>query len=136
MTATERARLLEKFNGNAPASAAAVADVERQLASELPAEYRDFLLHCNGGEGFVGPSAYLMLWRVEELLPNNTAYEVSEYAPGLLIFGSDGGGEALAFDMDAAGSPVVSVPFVGMDRRLARTVATSFDGFLAATHQS
>jgi hypothetical protein len=136
MTSTERARLLEKFNCNPPASATAIAEMEQQFGCRLPVDYAEFLSQCNGGEGFVGSNAYLILWRVEELLPHNAAYEVNEYAPGLLVFGSDGGGEALAFDTAAQGFPVVTVPFVGMERTLARTVALSFDGFLVAMHES
>ncbi len=136
MPEAERARLLLRFNCNPPASAAALAEVEAQSGLRLPAEYAAFLLQCNGGEGFIGPNAYLMLWRVEELLPSNAAYEVSDLAPGLLIFGSDGGGEAHAFDTTAASWPVVTVPFVGMDRKLIQTTAASFDGFLAAMFQS
>ena len=48
---------------------------------------------ANGGEGFVG-RAYLILWPIEKLRELNDAYQVEQYAPGFLIFGSDGGGEA------------------------------------------
>lgn len=69
LTSTERARLLEKYNCNPPASAAALAELERQSKFRIPAEHMELLRHCNGGEGFVGPNAYLILWRVEELPP-------------------------------------------------------------------
>lgn len=61
---------------------------------------------------------------------------MSEHAPGLLLFGSDGGGEALAFDTACEGLPVVSVPFVGMDRDLTRTLAASFDELLVSMYHS
>lgn len=46
----------------------------------LPAGYRDSLLKCNGGEGFIGEH-YLILWPIEDLLHLNAAYEVPERAP-------------------------------------------------------
>ena len=61
---------------------------------------------------------------------------MSEHAPGLLLFGSDGGGEALAFDTACEGLPVVSGSFVGMDRDLTRTLAASFDELLVSMYHS
>lgn len=52
------------------------------------------------------------------------------YAPGLFLFGSDGGGEAFAFDLRSNPPPVVSVPFVGMDLSLVEFVAVDFGAFL------
>ena len=60
----------------------------------------------------------------------NKAYEVAEYAPGLLLFGSDGGGEAFAFDTRSATKPIVSVPFVGMELTVTRRLASNFTEFL------
>ena len=72
----------------------------------------------------------VILWRVEELLEFNKAYEVADFAPGLMLFGSDGGAEAFAFDMRSASKPIVDVPFVGMQLGLARPVAANFREFL------
>ena len=66
----------------------------------------------------------------------NDAYEMETYGPGLFLFGSDGGGEALAFDMRAEGRPIVSVPFIGMDRSLIRVMGSSFTAFLESLHAS
>lgn len=71
-----------------------------------------------------------MLWRVTELEQFNREYEVQEYAPGLLLFGSNGGGEAFAFDLRTPVRRVVSLPFVGMDLKIATLLGTSFDSFL------
>jgi len=73
---------------------------------------------------------YLILWKVEELDDMNVAYQVNEYAPGLLLVGSDGGGEAIAYDMRTSPWPIVKVPFVGMELLLAKPVASSFQVFL------
>lgn len=91
----------------------------------LPSDYLDFLKRHNGGEGFVGKK-YIILWKAEELVRFNHEYEVELYAPGIFLFGSSGGGEGYGFDLQDNGLPVVRVPFVGMERRYARSVSKSF----------
>ena|SRR2546425_1936717 len=113
-----------------PATDTALAAAEREIGTKLPHQYLEFLKTRNGGEGFVGPTSYVMLWRAEELAPLNQAYEVQKYAPGLLLFGSDGGGEAYGFDTRTPDWEIVQVPFVGLTWDLARPLAKSFDEFL------
>ena len=84
----------------------------------------------NGGEGFIGEEEYLMLWSVEELPSLNEAYEVQQYAPGLLLFGSSGGGEAYGFDTRNQRFEILRVPFIGMAWDLAQPIANSFDLFM------
>lgn len=131
----DKNRLLGTFNCNPPASAAAVQQVENSCGFHFPDDYAQFILGANGGEGFIGSDVYLILWPIEDLLRLNNAYEVAAYAPGLLLFGSDGGGEAFAFDTHSRGS-VVSVPFVGMDRGLARPMGSNFQEFLESIYKS
>ena len=126
-----------KFAGNLELNSAAsesqIAAAEAHLQLSLPHEFREFLLHGNGGEGFVGQQ-YLMLWRVEDLAPLNRDYLVSEFAPGLLIFGSSGGGDAFGFDTRSPSMPIVRVPFVGMAWKDASEVAKNFRAFLEALY--
>lgn len=135
MTSSDRERLLAKFSGNPPANAAAIRQLETDAGLRLPEDYATFLQEADGGEGFVG-NAYLILWRARELLEMNKAYEVDEYAPGLFLFGSDGGGEAFAFDTRSDAKPIVSVPFVGMELKIARPVAPNFTVFLEELFKS
>ena len=86
----------------------------------------------NGGEGFIGENSYLILWPVDDLHRFNREYEATTYAPGLLLIGSSGGGEAFAYDTRRTPWPVVRVPFVGMDVDLAEDVAKDFMSFLEA----
>jgi SMI1 / KNR4 family (SUKH-1) len=129
MTPADKERLLAKFNGNPPADAASIRQFESEMGFRLPEDYGQFLRQADGGEGFVG-NAYVILWRLGELLEMNRAYQVAEYAPGLFLFGSDGGGEAFAFDTRTAARPIVSVPFVGLELKVARPVAPNFTAFL------
>lgn len=123
--------MFEEFDGNPPASEVSIRNFETDAGFTLPADCAQFLQENNGGEGFIG-NRYVILWCVEELLKLNKAYAVVEYAPGPRLFGSDGGGEAFAFDMRLDSKPIVSVPFVGMDLNLARQVAGCFREFLGA----
>lgn len=117
---------------NSPTLKTDIVRFESAAGFELPAQYSAFLMSVgNGGEGPVGSTGYLVLWKLEELKEMNLAYNVAEYAPGFLFFGSDGGGEAFAFDTRTEKWPVVTIPFVGMKPELAVQVGTDFDDFLA-----
>ena len=135
MTGADKKRLLSNFKANPPAEASSIQEVESELGSSLPEDYAQFLQQADGGEGFIG-NGYLILWRVGDLLTMNKAYEVAEYASSLFLFGSDGGGEAYAFDMRSDTKEIVSVPFVGMEMRLARLVASNFKMFLEELFES
>jgi hypothetical protein len=100
----------------------------------LPDEYLGFLKVSDGVEGFVGEHSYLVLWPIEQLLKLNEDYEVEEFAPGLLIFGSDGGDTAYAYDTRSEEMPIVEVPFIGMNLEAVTTCGTTFVDFLQYLH--
>jgi hypothetical protein len=129
MTSELESLLGEDFNGSNPATAEQIAAVERNLSKSLPHDFQKFLQLTNGGEGMIGEN-YVMLWSAEELGKYNDSYQVNEYAPGLLLFGSDGGGEGYAFDTRISPPTVVMVPFVGMSLKYAKPVAPTFSAFL------
>ncbi len=110
---------------DAPAHPDAVKGLFDQLGVSLPSDYLDFLRQHNGGEGFIGDN-YIIFWRAEELADFNLEYEVNKYAPGILLFGSDGGGEGYGFDTQTKGMPIVRIPFIGMQRRYATPIAKNF----------
>lgn len=103
--------------------------IPKDYPREIPNNYFLFLLTNDGGEGFVGDE-YFILWRAADLMLYNEAYEVTKHAPGLFIFGSNGGGEAYAFDLRDPGVPVVRVPFVGMSLDFAEVIAENFEQLL------
>ncbi|OBQ67168.1 SMI1/KNR4 family protein [Mesorhizobium loti] len=107
---------------DAPAEASLVDGLSARLGVALPKDYTDFLKEHNGGEGFIGDS-YIVFFKAEELVQFNIEYEVEKYAPGILLFGSNGAGEGYGFDTDDAAMPIVQIPFIGMDRRYADIVA-------------
>lgn len=107
-----------------------VKEVQLQLGISLPAEYLEFMIESNGADGFVGSNSYLILWPLEELASLNEASGVHEFAPGLLLFGSDGGGTGYAFDSRSDNMPIVDVPFIPLSLEEAKVCAYSFIEFL------
>jgi hypothetical protein len=118
------------FEPNAPASRQALASLRAGLSKPLPERYMVFLGRANGGEGFIG-ERYVRLWRAEELIEVNRGYNVAEFFPNLFLIGTDGGGEAYAFDVSVNDPTIFEVPFIGMPSD-ARAIADSFDSFVAA----
>ena len=115
---------------DAPAHPRAVECLSSNLRVPLPNDYLEFLRQHNGGEGFIGGN-YVIFWKAEELADFNREYEVDAYAPGILLFGSDGGGEGYGFDTQTEGMPIVRIPFIGMERRYAKLVAKNFPDLFA-----
>ncbi|OOF46311.1 SMI1/KNR4 family protein [Rodentibacter trehalosifermentans] len=93
----------------------------------LPDDYISFLTFHNGGEGFV-QEQYLILWKAEELIEFNHDYEVREYVDNLFLIGSNGGGEAIGYDLDTM--DIVMIPFIGMDRKYIKVIARSIEELL------
>ncbi len=100
------------------------------LGQDFPKDYQEFLRSSNGGHGFIG-QFFVSLWKADDLERLNAAYEVTCVAPHLFLFGSDGGGEAFAFDTREDPWAVVQVPFIGMgDPENAIPTGGSFTEFL------
>jgi hypothetical protein len=105
----------EKYIENAqlcqPSSLEVISEIENKLGVKFPSDYIEFVLFSNGYEGSIGES-YIVIWPIEELIEANESYEVEEYTPGLILFGSDGGEEAFAFDMRTDNIKYVMVPYM------------------------
>jgi len=97
-----------------------------QKEYNLPKDILDFLRFSNGAEGSIG-NTYLSLWSAEEIPMLNEAYRVIEFAPGLVIFGSDGGNTAYAYNKIA--KVIVKVPFVGMSLQEVNQISNSLKDF-------
>src|SRR4051794_39295703 len=122
--------LFAEFDGNAPLTTAELEQFRRECDFELPKDYLEFLQRWNGGRGFIGRNGYVNLRPLGELVESNKAYHVDELAPGLFIFGSNGGSEAFAFDTRTSPMPVVSVQFIGMDLEELWEWGANFTDFL------
>lgn len=91
----------------------AVLAVQEQLGVEFPDDYVDFMIETNGGVGDVRGAAWVWILPIEELIQANEEYEIPELFPGYVLFGSDGGGEAYAFNSRSRPASIVMFPFMG-----------------------
>ncbi len=109
--------------------------VEKKLQIDLPDEYRHFIEKHNGAEGAIGKNNYLVIWSIEEIVELNEAYGVSEFTPGLVYFGSDGGGLAYAFDKRLATISIVKFPFDSIHIEDAEHIAQEFGDFIKVIYE-
>lgn len=122
--------LINNLELNEGAAIETINDVQTLIQVTLPEDYVEFLTHSNGAKGFLGNS-YLVLWAIEQIPIMNTGYKVSEFAPSLILFGTDMGGEAFAFDKSNEELMIVRVPFIGMGIDEPKTFGRSFLDFLS-----
>jgi hypothetical protein len=123
-------KLFADFKGNPPDSPALIAQSQAKLSFQLPADYVQFLRQMNGGEGPLGENAYVVLSRVEQLGGMNAACEVAEFAPELFLFGSNGAGEAFAYDTRFSPHRIIAIPLITLDLCDAVMMAANFRSFL------
>jgi SMI1 / KNR4 family (SUKH-1) len=116
----------------APAEPGALRELVAATPSQLPEAYLALLQVSDGGEGDLGVQpCWCCLWPARDVHRFHEEYEVPRYAPGLLAFASNGGGELLAFDLrNGPPYPIVSVPCIGMTLKEARLVAADFESFV------
>lgn len=112
-----------------PASPEMISRAERELGIAFPDSYRSLVQFTNGLCGDFG-GAYLDFIPVESLATYNREYGFPEFAPGLISFATNGGGEGYCFDTRTSPFPVVVTPFIGMSLRDSISVAPSFSTFL------
>ena len=104
----------------------------QSLTQQFPVirdDYLEFLRVCNGAEGPIGDN-YIVLWPSSDVLELNEAYAVAEFAPGLLLIGTDGGNEGFGLDLRDRDVPIVQIPLVGMDWSEAKVVGRDLTQFL------
>lgn len=118
---------------NPPASAMALEKLQEVAGVELPAEYLDVLASSNGGEGPLPLSPWnFCLDSAEETTKNREDQAFEEFFPGFFVFGGNGGGELIAFDMRGDRPwPIVTIDGTNIDlEESVRTIAASFIAFL------
>ena len=93
-------------------------------------DYLGFIWHHNGCDGPIGKEGYIGIWSLDEVISRTEDLSTSEFAPGLLLFGGDGGNEVFAFDRQDPKWPIVRVPMIGMSRKDMLFVAATFTDFV------
>ena len=124
--------LISGMELNPPVTEDDIQAVEQQFGCTFPDDYRAFLRITNGVEGPIGRCSYIALWTLQELIERNDGYQVATYAPGLVLFGGDGGGEAYSFDTRFPTIPIIQVSYIGMslDDDELISLAPTFAAFL------
>ena len=97
---------------------------------DLPEEYLEYLHARNPRSGFTDLElgGYFDLEPIESIEGMNKDVEMEKNAPGFLAFGSDGGGELLAFDRQGK---VYSIPLIGMNSKSAVLIANSWKEYVS-----
>ena len=110
-----------------------LAAAESSLGVVLPDDYRD-LLKASDGLGEVMPAAYLQLWPLAEVVRvnRNDGYGLAKSFPGLVLIGSDGGGELLGFDFRTSPARVVLLNAVSASWTEASEQAASLSTLMAS----
>lgn len=100
---------LDNFDRNEKIDITRILEVEKELKVKFPIDYVDFMQEFNDGEGFVGKE-YLIMYKMHEIIEVNDDCQVSEYVPGIILFGSNGGGEHFAFDYRGSEIKYIIIP--------------------------
>jgi hypothetical protein len=120
--------------GREGASQGQLAAVRAIVPADLPEAYFQLLAWSHGGEGpLPDEPLWFVLDTVEDVIGAIRARSFEEFFPGFLVFASNGGGEAIAFDL-RAGAPYPIVYFEMANSNLEesiRPLAGSFGELMA-----
>jgi hypothetical protein len=111
-------------------SEAALQEFSIWARRDLPPDYLQFLRISNGAEGPIGPAGYLMLWPIERIPEWNQGYCVDEFAPGLILIGSNSGTTAYGLYPYEGQTWFVELPFICTGPHEFKPLGTSFLEFL------
>ena len=100
----------------------------------FPEMHISMLIESNGFEGFVGES-YVQMWAAEEVIECNQGYHVDEFAPGVVLVGTNLGGEGFAIDMRAVGCPYVNIPMCPLSLEDLRPIGITLEECLKTLHR-
>lgn len=123
--------IIRDMDKEQPTTIRKIKEVEKKIGIAFPNEYKEIMLYSNGMEGPIGEEGYLCIWPIEEIIPLNDKYSVSEFTPGIVYFGSDGGDVAYGFDYNNEKILVIEIPFDSIHIEDEKVYSTSFYEFLA-----
>lgn len=111
------------------AAAAALEQLRCDAPVILPEELFAFYAVSNGGEGELEiQPGWFALWCAQDIVSLNVEYAVDSEYPGYFGFGSNGGGELLAFEVVNGGcGRVAMLAFIGGEPIV---IADSFSQFI------
>ncbi len=103
--------------------------IEKELGKNLPDDYKAFVPGFDGGI-IKSEKTRLQLWKIQDLAKLNKSHKVAEFMGDFVIFGTDGGNEAFAFDYRDNKCSIVNFPLIPMTIKEVKTIAPNFEDFL------
>ncbi len=85
-----------------PATDEEIVVLERFVRRPLPPDYVAFLRMCNGATLWHGDHWFIKIWPSGQIPDVTSGYRFDMRMPSAIPFASDGGGEALVFDIRPA----------------------------------
>lgn len=124
-------KLIGKDDILSPASENQIESFVSNVGFGVPKDFLDFFKITDGFEGDIGENSYLVIWKIDDLIEANNDYCVEEFAPGIFLFGSDGGDMAYGLDYrDKNNVKYIEIPFIGMDCDEISFISDNFMSFL------
>lgn len=124
------ATMLKECSRRPGATTPELARMKAEVCKSLPDDYLELLAWANGVEGFVDDDAFLLLWPTWEIAELNEEYAVCEFAPGLMLIGTDGANTGYGIDFRDSRPSYVSVPLIGMSHDDVSWLADDLESFL------
>ena len=120
--------LISELNKNEPPDESAYSLFVESLDFVIDKDYASFLEDCNGAEGILGKSNYIVFWCIEDLVSLNPYYEDIKECEELFFFGSDGSNLGYAFKKSNGG--IVSIDFLDISQVEAEYLSDNFFSFI------
>ncbi|HAE58540.1 MAG TPA: hypothetical protein DCG54_03270 [Anaerolineae bacterium] len=95
------------------------------VGKSLPSAYLDFLRYSNGADG-----TFINIFEIDLAIKYFEDENMNYFMPGFLVFGSNGGGEAYGYNLNAYPYEIVMMPFIGGEWDIAVHCGTDFFEFL------
>ena len=119
---------------SAGATDEALDAAEAELSIEFPSDYRAMMRRVNGGEAWLGDS-YVRIWSVEDFVETTSYFRAHTFPPVFTFFGTNGGGEAFAWDSrpDRKAHYIV-IPFIVPEEEAVVPCGNTLSEFFATLH--
>lgn len=129
-------KYLERVDLNESTTDKKIMETEKNLKIIFPSDFKEFIRTYNGLEGEIGNNSYLVMWSLEDMIKLNEAYAINEFAPGLLLFGSDGGDTAYGYDYRNNKYNIIQIPFIGLELNELEFCASTLLSFFKHLYQN